>query len=451
MTHRPCTRPPRCSPCAPRRPPPARRRFLTLVLLALWATGSSRVRAGNDDGILIGSQAALTGGAITATVSDGTAGWYNPAGLALLERNSLDINGSVYGVNLVSADTLFTLPDGTESGASVVDWVLIPSALSYSRRLGQRVVGSFGVFMPRTTDVDLRTSVTQPDGTRWVVGLDEVHYEYAYVTSVGVRVTDKLRLGASLHGIYISNEQKTEVAFGRPDSTNADLLTTSGHYTTGDYGLRLGLGAQYTPVPELSLGLSLQTPTLTAYRGVAETDVASVSLPGSQISSFQSSRDVGLKSVWQLTTPLLVRTGLAVTIGDLQLMLDGSLLSSLHNREQELSRKWSGNFRLAAQWTFSERLQMGFGAFSDLNGNRQADLDYLGVAGGVRLNRTFHLQEDQRVLTFVTTLAGRYAYGFGYTEGVRFTSEQGLIGVEGQSVAIHAHELAFNLGGGVTF
>ncbi|MBM4363715.1 MAG: hypothetical protein FJ104_13625, partial [Deltaproteobacteria bacterium] len=38
--------------------------------------------AGNDEGFLLGNQAALAGGAVTSSVHEGSAVWYNPAGLA---------------------------------------------------------------------------------------------------------------------------------------------------------------------------------------------------------------------------------------------------------------------------------------------------------------------------------------------------------------------------------
>jgi hypothetical protein len=65
-----------------------------LGVLSLLATG--RVFAGNDDELFVGNQAALMGGAVSATVSDLSATWYNPAGLGNAERDQVDVSATVY-------------------------------------------------------------------------------------------------------------------------------------------------------------------------------------------------------------------------------------------------------------------------------------------------------------------------------------------------------------------
>ncbi len=64
------------------------------ALLTLSATHVAF--AGNDDENLLGTEAALTGGAVTATVSDGSAVYYNPAGIAAGTQDKLDVSGSAY-------------------------------------------------------------------------------------------------------------------------------------------------------------------------------------------------------------------------------------------------------------------------------------------------------------------------------------------------------------------
>src|SRR6188768_508013 len=122
--------------------------------LAASMTGAALVpglaHAGNDDAVLLGNQAMITGGAVTAIVSDGASAWYNPAGLGLSARNRFDVTGSVYGVNIYQVKSAFALPDGTTANAAKTDWVLVPTVLSFVRELGDDWVASVGIFIPRT-------------------------------------------------------------------------------------------------------------------------------------------------------------------------------------------------------------------------------------------------------------------------------------------------------------
>ena len=420
-------------------------------LIPIAACLSSPVAyAGNDDGVLVGGQAALTGGAVTATISDGTAAWYNPAGLAQLQRPSLDLNASVYGFNWISAEDLLTVPDGTQKGASVIDWVLLPAALSYSRVLSPRVVASFGIFIPKTSDFTLQEYVADSQGTRWTVGFDRLQKEYDYILTTAVRISDTLRVGIALHGIYISTEETTQIGAGNTGDDSGPFLVDSSHRTTGDYGLRIGLGVQWAPRPDVDAGISLQTPTLTGLRQISSSTLtASTGEGGSP--EFASTSENGLKSVWELSTPLSVRAGIAFTHDRAQLLLDGTLTSSLKSDEAVLNRKWHGNARVAGLWHMSNQLSAGMGVFSDLNASKEPAANYIGVAGGLRLSSHYQIEEGARPLTFITTLGGRYAYGFGQIAGVRISTEGETLTREEQSVTAHAHELAFNLGWAMTF
>lgn len=424
-----------------------KRGTLAWALLAAVMLPVSVVRAGNDDGILVGGQAALTGGAVTAIASDGAAAWYNPAGLARITRHSFDINASAYGISLISADNLFTLPNGQTASADAVDWQLIPTALSYSRVLSARVVGSFGVFIPYTTDLDLRASITQPDGTEWLIGLDQVRNEYDYIASIGVRVSETLRVGVALHGIYVSLENNVQLASGTPGLSERTFLSTSQHEVRGEYGLRLAVGVQWTPVARLELGVSAQTPTLTGFRRIASDNVSGL-YPGGMQGVFESQHVDGVRQPWDLSTPFLLRAGAAYRVGRAQLLADGSLSSPLDTEGTSLDRRLSGNARVGVLVHHSELLSYGMGAFSDRNGLREAYANFYGVSGGVRMASNYTISEGQRQLTFATTLAGRYAYGAGKAEAASLDQD-----VQGDPpyADLRVHELAFNLGGGVTF
>lgn len=186
--------------------------------------------------------------------------------------------------------------------------------------------------------------------------------------------------------------------------------------------MRLGFGVQWDPRPDVNAGVSLQTPTLTGLRQISSSTLtASAAEAGSH--EFASTSESGLKSVWEFSTPLSVRAGIALTRDSAQLLLDGTLTSSLKSDEAALSRKWHGNARVAGLWRVSNQLTVGMGIFSDPNPTEETAANYTGAAGGVRLDSNYQIEAGTRPLTFMTTLAGRYAYGFGDIAGVRVSSE----------------------------
>lgn len=420
------------------------------VVLCGLALCASPVRAGNDDGILIGGHASLVGGAVTATVSDGSAAWYNPAGIAHITQQTLDINASVYGVGLLTAKPFVSIDGGTGTDAKTTDWQLIPSALSYSRQINPKLVGAFSIIIPKTNDYDMRTSATEPSGTSWNIGIDRLRNEYDYILSFGWRLTDKLRLGFSVHGIYISTEQKVQLARGEPGVDGTPFATYADHSKLGDYGLRLGFGMQWTLSSRLELGFAIQSYTLTGYRSTLKSTFAAA-VTADEPSKFDTVEQDKMKGVWELSTPLAARVGAAYRLGNTQLLADGSIYTPLDSEEDDLDRKLTGNARLACLVELSEKLSFGVGAFTDLSGSTtRVATNFAGVSGGVRLAQRYHIAEGGRVLVFLTTLAVRYAYGWGHSPGVVLHSDQ-RADFTVTTVPVTIHEMAFNLGGGVSF
>jgi hypothetical protein len=67
----------------------------SVAVASLLLVASPTAQAGNDEGIPVGDEAALTGNTVAATVSDGSSLFYNPAGLAGAERDQVDVAATV--------------------------------------------------------------------------------------------------------------------------------------------------------------------------------------------------------------------------------------------------------------------------------------------------------------------------------------------------------------------
>ena len=424
------------------------------VVLSLLAPRAAY--AGNDDAVLLGNQATLTGGAVTAIVSDGASAWFNPAGLGHATRNQLDVTGRAYGFNIYRVKSLFVLPSGAAADAHFTDWVLVPSVLSYARDISDDVVIAVGLFIPRTNDFELRTSIESDLGQTFAATLTTVLNEYDYTLTVAKRIGSRLRLGATLAGIYLSRRDFSQIAAGTPGAMGADFYNGSSFTTEGDYGLRLTLGVQWEPGPGWALGAALQSPIFTGWSEVNRTRAEGALSSVSAQSSFGLEGQQGNVAVWDFTTPARLRLGAAYRIGSTQLLLDGDVSTPV-SIPKELpdatfyDRDWMGNLRIGVLHDFSPVVSAGGGLFSDFSGRKQFRTNFAGVAVGVELQSQHTTDADSRELTFSTTLGARYAFGWGNVQGVRLSLDGTSLVQEPIASPVRVNELALNLGGGVDF
>lgn len=428
---------------------------VSIASVALVTSLATVARAGNDDGVLIGNQAIITGGAVTSIVSDGASAWYNPAGLGRSNRNQLDVTGSAYGLNIYKVKSLFRLPDGRSADASTTDWVLVPALLSFVREVSPDLVAGLAIFIPRTHDYDLRASVQNAAGEQFVATANSALYEYDYALSLAQRFSPNLRVGATVAGIYISRRDTNQIAAGAPDDAAAGFYNGSNLTTVGNYGMRLTAGVQWAPSPEWELGLSIQSPMLTGFSDVSRT-VIQTSVSPAGMPHYAVDEQLGKVAVWDFTTPLRVRAGVAWQVGSTQWLLDGDISTPI-DAPPELpdgtfvDRHWVGNGRIGMLHTISPAITVGAGVFTDLGGEEQFEMNYVGTAFGVALSTAHAVNGKAQDLVFSTTLGGRYAYGWGEIGGQNLSVQGGELVSEPIGASARVHELAFNLGGGVNF
>jgi hypothetical protein len=433
-----------------------------LLLTVLLVFTSTRARAGNDDEILLGNDAALMGGAVVAHVNDGSALWYNPAGLGRATRNSVDVGASAFTLRRYNYPSMIRVEDGSNGDASFTEFVTIPSALTYLRRFSSRVVGSLGLFASEFNDFTLRTaaSLEAPGGeARLSMLMTGEVARYHLMGGVGIRLPHGLTFGVALSGDYQSDSEVSHVAVTSQDGRETLYAfgnTEFAQYTTLGFHLRAGL--TYEPRPWVRLGLSIETPGMYFYRSGRSTEFIIDASQEPELDAQNNDETERLLTLG-LYAPVRMRFGAAFLVGGGVVSLEGDVSSKVHDSEVEIDRVLTWNLRAGARFPISERYRIGAGVFTDRAPERKDEVgagrvDFYGGTVGVQYENVHLLAGKDREgqprggLTFASTVALRYAYGSGKEYGIDIDSDGDL---SGRPVSMSIHEVTLHLGSGIYF
>ncbi len=218
----------------------------TLVItgLALWGAGSALAT-----GFSIyeaGSRATALGCAFTANADDGSAMFYNAAGLSFMKGQSIDLNGMFIQPDFKFAGKL-SKTDELQTGEAENNTFFVPGAY-YTHNGGGAISFGVGVYAPFGLGVEWK------DPENWVGRRisHDVSIETVYVTpAVSYKVNETLALAFGLDVAHQNLNLKKYSPYPL-DGSNAIHTEIDG---SSDINITPSLGLMFRPDEKLSLGV----------------------------------------------------------------------------------------------------------------------------------------------------------------------------------------------------
>lgn len=435
--------------------------WLGLVLGLTLA--SSKARAGNADELPVGNRAAMVGGAVMATVDDGSAAYYNPAGLGSVDRSSVDVSASAYSLRFYAAPGFLSTPEGSRD-ASVSEFVAIPTEIAYVRLLGEHLALGLGYYVPRASDFLLRESLDASGDSRrsrFALDMRVSTTEYLVAAALGSRIGERLRWGVAVFGSY---EKATEsaVLFASVDNLMdepAQVIAISLLTTETIVGFELVGGVQLDLSDHVTIGLVARSPRLRAHRDVEDT-IDLVSYDDSDVPLIEAERDESSSARENVSVVKLGRygAGLAYRREAVTLSVEGDFQPGFSESKADIELAPTWNARVGMAFGLSDALVLGAGLFTDRSARRNDDTlpnvhaDFYGATLGLEINNRHALAKDEAVDSIILSavFALRYAYGVGETQTISYDPDSaGRLNAIDSSVQVH--ELGLHVGSALYF
>ncbi|MFT7579281.1 MAG: opacity protein-like surface antigen [Myxococcota bacterium] len=449
------------------------RRLVPAVLVCLLLPVGGLSHAGNQHSYALGNDAALTGGAVGATTSDGAALWYNPAGLGANMRDSVDLSGSAFVLRFLDIPDVVqtTLPSGVITrGLSGSDLLAVPSAIAYVRHLAPGLSLAFGLFVPELDKLDLSSSLAQKEATfdyRQRIRIVGDLTRYKGGLGIGWAVTPTLRLGATLFTSVGIESAVTSFWFDvestEPDNPGRALSLFQEDATAFRVGLQVVTGVQWEPVKNWSLGFTMRTPSFDVHEShnIAELSVAGAVTPDGQgdiALGFAESGTTGF--TFLQTEPFTFNVAVAWAFAEeAHIAAEVELQPGFGAGTGEDDRASLWNARVGVRFPIADRLYGGLGIFTDKSPSpdpRQVgglQTDFLGFSAGIQIRTPLTVGKGQGPgsLVFTTTVAARYLYGTGHAGSLAIDLFGDVATPSRDPIAVTVHEIGLHLGSGLLF
>ena len=454
-------------PIKSQRVPRSRSGHSWAAVLGALLSATAAARAGNLDGFYLGNDAALQGGASTATARQGSAIWYNPAGLAHLEHSAIDASMTAFSLSLgQNVDLDSALPNSETKRLKTIAFDVVPAALTYARQLSFGG-GGFGLFVPEQSTQFLRTRLRAPGATgeparELSVDLYSRLQDYYVGPAFGVPVGPHLDLGAALFATFRNGLDTSAVAAALDPAGNTSF--TLAHVTDDEqtFGFQPVLGLQLHPGAGWELGFVLRLPTLRVYRLHQSVEMTLSTMQGSDAEppTFQDDFSQATGFAGSVISPPRGHLGVAHQFASGQLALDASYRAPLHNSAVGIDQSGVFNLRLGGNLPAGENVTVGAGLFTDRAADHLADssdgrrIHYYGASVGLQLDRVYGVIRREGValareqsLIFRTTVVLSYLLGVGELQRLQLgENADGMVQIGTMQQHVVDHQIVLHLG-----
>lgn len=244
-------------------------RFLTAAVVLLLMLSVVRLEAVeyNYRNVLVGSRAAMLGGAYTALADDLSAAYYNPAGLAFAEKLIVSVDGAVYGYHISSergmiVDQNFDQYNIYPYKLNSTSYQGSPTLFGIGTKIGDRVglaVSFVTTDFMKFNDMEL-SFIVADDEPSILVYRNSYEYRNDLVgPTLAVKLADSVALGVSVFYQIASYRSDTQ-QFIRSFSPTFGFASNESALFSGG-GLVVAPGFKWHITPELKLGVLYSTET----------------------------------------------------------------------------------------------------------------------------------------------------------------------------------------------
>jgi long-chain fatty acid transport protein len=348
-----------------------------------------------------GARAVGMGGAFVARASDGSAIYFNPAGLGFQKGFGL-----MLGTTMIMPSTTWT-PQGGGSDVSMKSQTFFPSNFYASYSVGENWVFGLGFFTPYGL------------GTEWPdkwnpIGMyeaEKTNLQTYYINpTVAYKVNDKLSFGVGVSYIIANAtlRQYALVPTGLPSPPYPAFISPLSNLDGKGNGVSVDLGVLYKATDKLSFGASYRSLAKIDFSGTASFSGVSVAIP-----SQDGSVTLPMPSNFYLGAAYQVSPALTVE-GDFQWVGWSSydqLALKVGTTTTTLDKKWDDGylFRLGGEYNINDKLTLRAGYIADISPQPpsrtepmlpDANRNDISIGGGYKITEKLNVDLAYMIVLF---------------------------------------------------